>query len=34
MEETPEDLLGVDADDFIDAFLEGVDVDMEDICGC
>ena len=29
----PGDLLGVDADDFIDAFFEGVDVSVEDICG-
>jgi hypothetical protein len=34
MEEMPGNLLGVDADGFTDAFLEGVDVDVEDIGGC
>jgi hypothetical protein len=30
MEEMPGDLLGVDADDVTDAFLEGVDGDVEE----
>jgi hypothetical protein len=28
------DLLGVEVEDFIDALLEGVDVDVKDICAC
>jgi hypothetical protein len=34
MEETPGDLLGVEVEDFIDALLEGVEVDVEDIRAC